>query len=79
MLTSEQIRAARGLLKWSAQDLAERAGVSYPTIQRLDSGTGPVGGLATTIEKVLVAFEDAGVQFLPENGGGAGVRFRERR
>lgn len=78
MITSEQVRAARAMLKWSARDLADKAGVSYPTVQRLDSGSGPLGGLSSTAEKLRAALEAAGIEFIAENGGGAGVRFRER-
>lgn len=41
MLTIEQVRAARGLLGWSQSDLAKRAGLSLPTVKRVEAGTGP--------------------------------------
>ena len=77
IMRGEQIRAARALLKWSGRRLSESSGVSYPTIQRLESQDGPIGGLAETGAKIRAALESAGVEFIQENGGGAGVRLRK--
>ncbi len=77
MLTSQQIRAARGLLRWSARELAERAGVHLATVQRMERSDGAVGGTARTVAKVERALEAEGVDFLPDNGG-AGVRLKKR-
>lgn len=74
MLTSEQLRAARSLLRWQQSDLAEASGISIPTIKRLEAMDGELGGHAATIRALTAALENAGVQFIPENGGGAGVR-----
>ena len=75
--TIEQLRAARGLLGWSQSDLAERAGLSLPTVKRLEGGYGPhVSDEAQA--KLRQAVERAGVEFIDENGGGAGVRLRKR-
>lgn len=63
-MLGEQIKAARALLGWTASDLAERSGISYPTIQRLDATKGPVGGRHETVEAVRKALEAGGVQFL---------------
>jgi transcriptional regulator with XRE-family HTH domain len=74
-MTGEQIRAARALLGWTAAALADKSGISYPTIQRLDSTKGPLSGRYETIESVKAAFAAAGIQFL-SNGDvatGAGV------
>jgi DNA-binding XRE family transcriptional regulator len=77
MLTIEQIRAARGLLGWSQSELADRAGLSLPTVKRVEGDTGPrVSDLART--KLRRALESAGVEFIDENGGGPGVRLRKR-
>ena len=74
----EQLRAARGLLGWSQSELAVRAGLSLPTVKRLEGGFGPrVSDEAR--EKLQVAIEAAGVEFIDENGGGLGVRFRRKR
>lgn len=79
MISVEQIRAARGLLGWSQTQLAEAAGRSLPTIKRLEreDGDGPVVS-DDVRDAVRTALEKAGVEFIPENGGGAGVRLRKR-
>jgi len=77
LITVEQIRAARGLLGWSQTQLAEKAGLSLPTVKRLETGNGPrVSNEAR--EKIALALESAGITFIEENGGGHGVRFRHR-
>jgi transcriptional regulator with XRE-family HTH domain len=73
-LTGDQLRAARALLRWSAADLAERAGVSLPTVQRLESAAGTAGARVSTVEALEKALEQAGVIFIPEGDEGAGVR-----
>ena len=73
-----QIKAARALLGWSQDDLAGQSGVSIPTVKRLESTDGDIGGRAETGEALVTALEKAGVEFIPENGGGAGVRMRKR-
>lgn len=74
-MDGEQIRAARSLLGWTAADLAERSGVSYPTVQRLDATKGQVGGRHETVEAIRKALEAGGVQFLDAGSvaGGPGV------
>lgn len=79
MITGAQIRGARGLLRWSARELAEHSGVSLPTIQRMESAEGVPSASAKSVDAVQRAMERAGVEFIPENGGGDGVRFREPR
>ena len=76
MVTADQIRAARALLRWSARELSERSGVSLPTIQRMESGEGVPGGRSRNLDAVMRTLEEAGVAFIFENGGGPGVRFR---
>ncbi|GGK27504.1 hypothetical protein GCM10011322_12580 [Salinarimonas ramus] len=78
-LSSEQVRAARSLLRWEQKDLARESGVSLPSIRRLEVQPGPLAAYDRTIDAIRGAFERAGVEFIPENGGGEGVRFRERR
>jgi transcriptional regulator with XRE-family HTH domain len=78
LITIEQIRAARGLLGWSQTELASRAGLSLPTVKRLEAGFGPrVSDEARA--KLQRALEAAGIDFIEDNGGGAGVRFRKSR
>jgi predicted transcriptional regulator len=78
VLTIEQLRAARGLLGWSQTKLAQRAGLSLPTVKRLEAGVGPrVSDDARS--KIRRTLESAGVEFIEENGGGTGVRLRKRQ
>jgi transcriptional regulator with XRE-family HTH domain len=78
MLTIEQLRAARGLLGWSQSKLAARAGLSLPTVKRVEADLGPrVSDEARN--KLRRALESAGVEFIDENGGGPGVRLAKRR
>jgi transcriptional regulator with XRE-family HTH domain len=74
----EQIRAARGLLGWSQTELADRAELSLPTIKRMEREDGGPAVSDDAKEKVRSALEKAGVEFIAENGGGAGVRLRKR-
>jgi DNA-binding XRE family transcriptional regulator len=73
-----QVKAARALLAWSQEQLAETADVSLPTIKRLEANDGPLGGRSGTSTKIRTALEAAGVEFIDENGGGPGVRLRKR-
>ncbi|RTL93153.1 transcriptional regulator [Ancylobacter aquaticus] len=65
---------ARVALGWGTCDLAQKANVSPDTIARLERGERLRTG---TMETIRAAFEAAGIEFIPENGGGAGVRFRK--
>jgi hypothetical protein len=69
-----QCRLARTALGWSLANLSDAATVSTNTIKRLESDEELRPG---TIARIRKAFEDAGIEFIPENGGGVGVRFRE--
>ena len=78
MITIQQIRAARGLLGWSQTKLANRAGLSLPTVKRVEAGAGPrVSDEAR--RRIQTALEAGGAQFVSENGGGPGVRLRKRQ
>lgn len=77
MLTSDQIRAARALVRWSARDLAEKSGVSLNTIQRMEAAQGVPSGLTKNLQAVQAALEAAGVEFT--NGDAPGVRLRSRK
>jgi transcriptional regulator with XRE-family HTH domain len=74
MVTPAQCRAARGLLDWSQQDLASQAGVGIVTVRQLEAGVNEPR--RSTLEVVRQAFERAGVEFIDQNGGGAGVRLK---
>lgn len=78
ILTSEQVRAGRALLQWDQKTLSERSNVSIATIKRLEPLSGPLKANKVTIAALKHALEAAGVQFIPENGGGAGVRLARR-
>lgn len=78
MILIEQIRAARGLLGWSQTELADKAGLSLPTIKRMEREDGGLAVSDNAKERVRTALEKAGVEFIAENGGGAGVRMKKR-
>ena len=81
MITSQQMRAARALLGIDQRQLAELAGLSIPTIQRMEASDGQVRGVVDTLVKVISALEDSGIEIIGENaasgGLGRGVRLRE--
>jgi transcriptional regulator with XRE-family HTH domain len=70
----EQLRAARSLVGWSQAELAEKSGVSLPTIKRVEVGAGPLEMRLDTVRKLQAALETAGVIFVASNGDGPGVR-----
>ena len=76
MISAKQIKAARLFLDWEQRDLAQRSGLSLPTIQRMEK-LGLERSSAANAEKIRLTLEAGGVTFIPENGGGAGVRMRE--
>lgn len=77
-LTSPQIRAARALLRWSAEDLSRQSAVSLRTIRRAELAEQQTTMTAANDLAVRHALESAGVEFTDENGGGVGVRLRKR-
>jgi transcriptional regulator with XRE-family HTH domain len=80
MMTSEQLRAARALLRWEQKDLAAASGVSLPSIKRIETRPGEITSFESTLMNLRSALETAGVEFLDEGqavgAGGAGVRLR---
>ncbi|WP_106751885.1 helix-turn-helix domain-containing protein [Pannonibacter carbonis] len=82
MLTSAQLKAARALLGIDQKTLAEMAGVSVPTIQRMEASNGTVRGVIETLTRVVEALEGAGIELIGDNvaslSGGRGVRLRDR-
>jgi predicted transcriptional regulator len=78
-LTSEVLRAARALLRWDQRNLAEASSISLPTIKRLESKPGTLEAHTTTVAALTRALENAGIEFINENGGGPGVRLRKRQ
>jgi len=80
MLSASQLRAARALLDWSQTQLAEAAGLSLPTVKRMESEKGPGKSTAENVEAVEDALTSAGIVFIPggayQGEGGPGVRLR---
>src|ERR1700735_460801 len=76
-LTSAQIRAARALIRWSAEDLARASAVGLTTIRRAELTDSQTSMTAANDLAVRRALEAAGVEFIDENGGGPGVRLRK--
>src|SRR5215467_584630 len=78
-LSSSQIRAARALLRWSANDLARASSLGLNTIKRAELAEDKTSLTVANDLAVRRALEAAGVEFIDENGGGPGVRLRQRR
>jgi hypothetical protein len=76
-LTSPQIRAARSLIRWSAEDLARQSSLSVATVRRAELTENETSMTAANDSAVRRALEAAGVEFIDENGGGPGVRLRK--
>lgn len=80
MITATQLKAARALLRIDQRELAEAAGVSVPTIQRMEGSAGRVRGNVESLVRVVEAVERLGVELIGENAvsqsGGRGVRLK---
>jgi transcriptional regulator with XRE-family HTH domain len=81
MITAAQLRAARALLGIDQRQLAEQAGLSVPTIQRMEASDGVIRGNVDSLMKLVTALDAAGIELISENatsaGGGRGVRLKE--
>jgi transcriptional regulator with XRE-family HTH domain len=74
-MTPSQARAARAILKLGVRDVAELAKVTPNTVSRMEQEeVGVRGPQPVTVDAIRRVYEDRGIQFIPENGGGAGVR-----
>ncbi len=78
-LTSGQIRAARAFLRWSAEELARKTMLSVATIRRAELVEGETSMTAANNLAVRNVLESVGIEFIDENGGGPGVRLRDRQ
>ena len=80
MITGPQMRAARALLEIDQRDLAQRAGLSLPTIQRMESSEGVIRGNVDSLMKLVDALAAAWIELIGEGavsqGGGRGVRLK---
>ncbi|MDQ0447818.1 transcriptional regulator [Methylobacterium aerolatum] len=77
LLTGAQIRAARALNRWSAEDLAKAAKLGTATIKRAEAQDGPVTSTQANVAAIIRAFRDIGIDFIFEDNIGVGVRFRD--
>ena len=78
MIYASQMKAARGLLGWEQKTLSEKTSLSLQTIKRMEGSQGKIRGTHENVSKIREAFEEAGIEFIPENGGGAGLRFKHK-
>ena len=80
LISAAQIRAARALLGMDQRGLAEAAGLSLPTIQRMEASEGNVRGNVDSLVKLITALDNAGIELIREGaisqGGGRGVRLK---
>lgn len=76
-MTKDQCRAGRALLEWNQDQLAKAAKVSKKTLADFEAGKRTP--YDRTLLDIEAALEAAGLEFIPENGGGVGIRFRERK
>lgn len=76
MITGAQLRAARGLIRWSARTLAERSRLDVATVRRAEAADGAPSITAANAEALQRALESAGVEFT--NGGQPGVRMKAK-
>ena len=78
-VSGHQIRAARALLRWSAEDLSRHSSISLRTIRRAELAENDTNLTAANNLAIRRALEEAGVEFIDENGGGPGVRMRKHQ
>ena len=76
-LTSAQIRAARALIRWSAEELARHSTVSVTSIRSAELTASETALTRVNDSVIRRALEAAGVEFIDENGGGPGVRLKK--
>ena len=78
MITVEQVKAARSLLRWNQHELANTSGLAISTIRRMEGRFGLLSGYAENVWKVQRALEEAGIIFIDESdSGGVGVRLKK--
>jgi len=77
-VSNRQIKAARALVGWSQEHLTAASGVSLPTVKRLESTDGLLGGRQVTRDRLIAALARAGIIFIDEDDLGPGVRLRAK-
>ena len=77
MITSDQIRAARSMLRWTGKDLAEKSGIGFSTLMRLEVEEGVPKAQVKTLEAIRKTFEKAGIEFIGSPDDAPGVRLRK--
>jgi transcriptional regulator with XRE-family HTH domain len=77
-VSNRQIKAARALVGWSQEHLTAASGVSLPTVKRLESADGLLGGRQGTRDRLIEALGKAGVIFIEADDEGPGVRLRSK-
>jgi transcriptional regulator with XRE-family HTH domain len=70
-----QLKMARAAVGWGVRELAKKAGVTANTVTRIENGA---DAKQSTMDRLQLALEAAGIEFIQENGGGPGVRVRKR-
>lgn len=75
-VTGRQLAAARALTGLKQEEVAMRANISLPTISRMEACVGQASGYRNNVAAVVAVLEDAGIEFIPPNGGGPGVRLK---
>ncbi len=76
MITCDQIKMARAALGWGVRELAKTSEVAANTISKIENGS---DARVSTLRRIQAALEIAGIEFISENGGGVGVRYKEPR
>ena len=80
MITAAQLRSSRALLNLDQRTLAERSGLSLPTIQRMEASGGVIRGNVDSLMKLVAALDALGIELISDNavsqGGGRGVRLK---
>jgi transcriptional regulator with XRE-family HTH domain len=79
MITGGQIRSARATLRWTVQQLAEKAGVSIQTIKRFEAAEGVPRSRTQTLLEIKAALEAGGIEFIGTPEVGPGIRARPRQ
>lgn len=81
MITAAQLRAARALVGIDQRQLAEKSGLSLPTIQRMEASDGVIRGNVDSLMKLVAALDAAGIELIADHatspGGGRGVRLKD--